>query len=52
MRYTAITAAGILGGVDGLLLLGNPSWFNPFVGVLFLAVLPHIGAMILIWRAP
>lgn len=45
---------GTIGFIDGLLLFASatacPNWFNPFVGLLILVVLPFAGAITILFR--
>lgn len=52
MKYTLLIILSCSGFVDGFLLFGFGGdnhirdWFNPFIGMLYLIILPFWGAMI------
>ena len=49
-----LTILSLSGFIDGVLLFGampphNMWWFNPFIGLLYLIVLPFAGAIIILY---
>lgn len=51
-KYLLLILLSLTGFVDGFLLFGATSphimwWFNPFMGMLYLVVLPFWGAMVM-----
>lgn len=54
IRYLLLALLSLSGFVVGFLLFGAMTphimwWFNPFIGMLYLMVLPFCGAMIILF---